>query len=68
MVDKRETKTLIILAAFIALSTAPGAQAKLGQNAFEFKSKSARAFKFKSETKKDDRIYWMFSMMLDAQT
>ncbi len=44
------------------------AEARLGESFATFKVKAAKGFKFKSETKKDTRTYYIYSMALDATT
>jgi len=48
--------------------TTSGAQARLGEPINSFKNKASASFKFKSETKKEDRCYFMFTMNLDDKT
>lgn len=44
------------------------AEARLGETYAAFKAKAAKGFTFKSESKKDTRTYYMFSMALDPST
>jgi len=44
------------------------AEARLGEPFATFKVKAAKGFKFKSESKRDNRTYYMYSMSLDAPT
>lgn len=60
--------TLLLLAVMLpSLSSGPAA-ARIGEAYSEFKPKAERGFKLKSETKKDNRTYYMYVMTLDRPT
>jgi hypothetical protein len=44
------------------------AEARLGESFQSFRVKAAKGFKFKSESKRDTRTYYMYSMSLDPNT
>jgi hypothetical protein len=52
----------------LCVFTTSGAQARLGESINNFRAKAAASFKFKTETKKEDRSYYMFTMTLDDKT
>lgn len=52
----------------LTLLQSSSAEARLGEPYATFKVKAAKGFKFKSESKKDTRTYYMYSMSLDAPT
>jgi hypothetical protein len=64
------TTILAATAISLSLTLLPSsiAEARLGEPYATFKVKAAKGFKFKSESKKDNRTYYMFSMSLDATT
>lgn len=64
--------TKILAATFISVGSlllpSSTAEARLGEPFATFKVKAAKGFKFKSESKRDTRTYYMYSMSLDAPT
>jgi hypothetical protein len=56
------------VAVAVVAGTACGAEARLGESYHAFKTKLERSYKFTKESKKDDRTYEMFTMIVDDAT
>jgi hypothetical protein len=61
---KRAVAVALACAA-VSLSSVPPAQARLGESLRSFKSKAEHSYKFVKETKKEDRSYESFIMIVD---
>ncbi len=68
MIQVRKILVTTTLSITLTLLFCSSVEARLGESFQSFKAKAAKGFKFKSESKKDTRTYYMYSMALDPTT